>query len=99
MKVWAFARLLLADLWGWSTADQGASRAQITAAGLDPDDRRLALCAELSQKIMGYPRHLSQHVGGFIVTKSRLDEIVPIENAAMDFSHFKIRVNFFFDTN
>ncbi|MCC3305211.1 error-prone DNA polymerase [Sneathiella sp. HT1-7] len=71
-------------IWGWSTADQGASRAQITAAGLDPDDRRLALCAELSQKIMGYPRHLSQHVGGFIVTKSRLDEIVPIENAAME---------------
>ncbi|MDF2369115.1 error-prone DNA polymerase [Sneathiella sp.] len=71
-------------IWGWSTSDKGTSRAQIKAAGLDPDDRRLALCAELSQKIMGYPRHLSQHVGGFIVTKSRLDEIVPIENAAME---------------
>lgn len=71
-------------IWGWSTSDQGASRTQIRAAGLDPDDRRLELCAELSQKIMGYPRHLSQHVGGFIVTKSRLDEIVPVENAAME---------------
>lgn len=71
-------------VWGWSMSDRGTSRAQIKAAGLDPDDRRLALCAELSQKIMGYPRHLSQHVGGFIITKSRLDEIVPVENAAME---------------
>ena len=33
---------------------------------------------------MGLPRHLSQHVGGFVITRSRLDEVVPIENAAME---------------
>ena len=71
-------------IWGWSGSDQAASRAHIRASGLDPDDRRLGLCAELSRKIMGYPRHLSQHVGGFIITKSRLDDIVPVENAAME---------------
>ena len=32
---------------------------------------------------MGFPRHLSQHVGGFVITRGRLDELVPIENAAM----------------
>jgi len=71
-------------IWGWSSSDQATSRSQIKAAGLDPDDKRLALCAELTQKIMGYPRHLSQHVGGFIITKARLDDIVPVENAAME---------------
>ncbi|MCR9214260.1 MAG: error-prone DNA polymerase [Proteobacteria bacterium] len=71
-------------IWGWSSSDQATNRSNIKAAGLDPDDRRLALCAELTQEIMGYPRHLSQHVGGFIITKERLDDIVPIENAAME---------------
>ena len=33
---------------------------------------------------MGFPRHLSQHVGGFVITRDRLDEVVPIENAAME---------------
>ena len=51
--------------------------------GLDPDDlgirQLLALCREIS----GSPRHLSQHVGGFVLTKGKLSRIVPIENAAM----------------
>ena len=38
----------------------------------------------LAQDLMGFPRHLSQHVGGFAITRSRLDEVVPVENAAMD---------------
>ena len=38
----------------------------------------------LAQELMGFPRHLSQHVGGFAITRSRLDEVVPVENAAMD---------------
>src|ERR1700721_1594051 len=38
----------------------------------------------LAQELMGVPRHLSQHVGGFVITRSRLDEVVPIENAAME---------------
>ena len=39
---------------------------------------------ELAEELIGTPRHLSQHVGGFVITRSRLDEVVPIENAAMD---------------
>ena len=38
----------------------------------------------LVDEIIGFPRHLSQHVGGFVITEGRLDELVPIENAAMD---------------
>jgi error-prone DNA polymerase len=56
---------------------------RIRASGFDPDDPRtrrlMALCAE----ILGFPRHLSQHVGGFVIARGRLDELVPIENAAM----------------
>ena len=39
---------------------------------------------ELAEELIDFPRHLSQHVGGFVMTRSRLDEVVPIENAAMD---------------
>ena len=38
----------------------------------------------LAEELIDFPRHLSQHVGGFVITQSRLDEVVPIENAAMD---------------
>jgi len=42
------------------------------------------LALELSASLCGFPRHLSQHVGGFVLTEGRLDELVPIQNAAMD---------------
>ena len=53
-------------------------------AGLDPDDPLLARVIELAGELSGFPRHLSQHVGGFVLTKGRLDETVPIGNAAME---------------
>ena len=54
-------------------------------AGLDPSDPRLNQVMDLGQAIdRSSPRHLSQHVGGFVITRSRLDEVVPIENAAME---------------
>ncbi len=49
-----------------------------------PAADRLRLTLELAQQLIGFPRHLSQHVGGFVITKSPLDDVVPIENAAMD---------------
>ncbi|NMD07296.1 MAG: error-prone DNA polymerase, partial [Phyllobacteriaceae bacterium] len=52
--------------------------------GLDPDDPLLSRTLELAGEIAGFPRHLSQHVGGFILTRERLDETVPIGNAAME---------------
>ena len=56
----------------------------VREAGLDPDEPRLAHCLRIARDITGFPRHLSQHVGGFVITRGRLDELVPIANAAMD---------------
>ena len=52
--------------------------------GFDPADRRLRLTLELARELYGFPRHLSQHTGGFVISREPLCEIVPIENAAME---------------
>ena len=74
---------LSSQLWGFFSA-QGLERQRMAEIGLDPDDRRLMLTMELIYEIIGFPRHLSQHVGGFVITQGRLDELVPVENAAME---------------
>ena len=51
--------------------------------GLDPENRTLRLLAKLVKQVLGFPRHLSQHVGGFVITRGPLCELVPLENAAM----------------
>jgi error-prone DNA polymerase len=69
-------------VWGWSNdpiADQ-----RVREAGLDPTDRALRLALDLAAQLVGFPRHLSQHVGGFVITRGPLSELVPIENAAME---------------
>jgi len=85
-KVMGLPQDLLAAIasgsWGWSS--RPPSREALVELGLNPDDRRLAQTLELIAEIIGFPRHLSQHVGGFVITKGRLDELCPIENAAMD---------------
>jgi error-prone DNA polymerase len=73
---------LASTLWGWSNS--GVSEPEARRAGLDPFDPRLKQTMALAEELIGAPRHLSQHVGGFVITRSRLDEVVPIENAAMD---------------
>lgn len=50
----------------------------------NPDDRRLVLTLQLAQQLMGAPRHLGQHPGGFVLTHDRLDDLVPIEPARMN---------------
>ena len=57
--------------------------AQIREAGLDPDSPVLRRCVALVREIKGFPRHLSQHVGGFVIARRSLEELVPVENAAM----------------
>ncbi|MFW2589316.1 error-prone DNA polymerase [Sagittula sp. SSi028] len=74
---------LSSQLWGFFSTN-GMESHRLREIGLDPTDRRLMLTMDLIHEIIGFPRHLSQHVGGFIVTEGRLDELVPIENAAMD---------------
>jgi DNA-directed DNA polymerase III PolC len=56
---------------------------RIRASGFDPLDPVIARLITLAAEILGFPRHLSQHVGGFVIARGRLDELVPIENAAM----------------
>ena len=73
---------LLADL-GLGRA-AGCRRSGSPSSASTPTDRRLALTMELVEEIIGFPRHLSQHVGGFVITEGRLDELVPVENAAME---------------
>lgn len=71
---------LSGSIWGWWT--EGFSEDQAKAAGLDmrePTTKRVLGYADLLQR---FPRHLSQHVGGFVITRDRLDEIVPIMNTA-----------------
>jgi error-prone DNA polymerase len=52
-------------------------------AGFEPDNPKVKLLLDLSQQLLGFPRHLSQHVGGFVISQGLLEELVPIENAAM----------------
>jgi error-prone DNA polymerase len=70
-------------IWGWS--EDGVTDAELKELNLNPTDRRLRLTLELARQLMGTPRHLSQHPGGFVLTYDRLDEMVPIEPAAMEF--------------
>jgi len=71
------------QLWGFFDTS-GMAEQQLREIGLDPTDKRLALTLKLIFEIQGFPRHLSQHVGGFIITEGRLDELVPVENATME---------------
>ena len=68
----------------WGSMREEMSDTRLIEAGLDPKDPLLNQVLELAGEITGFPRHLSQHVGGFVLTKHRLDETVPIGNAAMD---------------
>jgi error-prone DNA polymerase len=67
------------DLWGDGVEDE-----RVQELGLSLSNRRLRLALRLTKELIGFPRHLSQHVGGFVITRRRLDEVVPIENAAME---------------
>ncbi|PWE28390.1 error-prone DNA polymerase [Maritimibacter sp. 55A14] len=73
---------MASQIWGWGGG--GLSPARLAEIGLDPTDRRLAQTLQLATQIQGFPRHLSQHVGGFVITEGRLDELCPVENAAME---------------
>ncbi len=57
---------------------------RLEEAGFDPQHPVVAELAALAQEVIGFPRHLSQHSGGFVIARDRLDRLVPIENAAMD---------------
>lgn len=72
---------LAGSVWGWSAAD--LSEREAKAAGLDTKDPTTVRVLDYATALMSFPRHLSQHVGGFVITRDRLDEVVPIMNTAM----------------
>jgi len=72
---------LAASQWGSWGSDIGDRH--VEQAGLDPANPMIGRAVAMATRLLGFPRHLSQHVGGFILTQDRLDELVPIGNAAM----------------
>lgn len=64
--------------WGEEVPDH-----YVRQAGLDPENPEIRRAVALATQLLKFPRHLSQHVGGYVLTKRRLDETVPIGNAAM----------------
>ncbi len=72
---------LARTVWGYG---DGLPDEHIRQAGLDPFNPAIRQAVHLADDLIGFPRHLSQHVGGFVLTRAPLDEIVPIGNAAMD---------------
>jgi len=72
---------LTSSLSWWDKREELPQR--FAAVGLDPQSPRVAKWLVLAEQLRGFPRHLSQHVGGFVISRGRLDRLVPIENAAM----------------
>lgn len=72
---------LASTIWGHWGDD--VPEARVVEAGFDPANPEIARLRELTERLLEFPRHLSQHVGGFVLTEGRLDELVPIHNAAM----------------
>jgi len=72
----------------WGSFGSGPDERRLVEAGFDPDNPEIARLKSLSDQLLKFPRHLSQHVGGFILTENRLDETVPIHNGAMKDRNF-----------
>lgn len=68
----------------WGSWGKGLNDMQVRQAGLDPQNPMINLAVELATELIEFPRHLSQHVGGYVLTQDRLDTYVPIGNAAME---------------
>ncbi|HCS16981.1 MAG TPA: Error-prone DNA polymerase 2, partial [Erythrobacter sp.] len=75
-------KMLTGLVWGWSM--DGIPQERVESLNLNSEDHRLKLTLELARQLIGTPRHLSQHPGGFVLTQDRLDDLVPIEPARME---------------
>ncbi len=72
---------LAGQVWGWS--DEGVQEGHAESLNLNLADRRLRLALQLSKELIGFPRHMGTHPGGFVLTRDKLADLVPIEPAAM----------------
>jgi error-prone DNA polymerase len=68
----------------WNSGDELWSADRLREAGIDPEQKLVKRTVALARELVGLPRHLSQHVGGFVLTRGRLDETVPVGPAAME---------------
>jgi error-prone DNA polymerase len=85
-KVFGLSDDVIAALNGtaWGHGSTPIDETRVRSAGLDPADPSLALALRMAEELTGFPRHLTQHSGGFVITRDRLDEVAPIMNAAME---------------
>ncbi|MFC7333049.1 error-prone DNA polymerase [Rhodocista pekingensis] len=72
---------LSGTVWGWGR--EGVEAERIRQAGIDPDAPLVLRTLELARELIGFPRHLSQHVGGFVITRGPLPDLCPVMNASM----------------
>lgn len=73
---------LSGTIWGSWSGDE-VPETRVAQAGFDPANPELARLRDMASSLLEFPRHLSQHVGGFVLSQGRLDELVPVHNAAM----------------
>ncbi len=83
-KALGLSEEVIGALSGMTAWSRGLEPDHIREAGLDPEDRNIRLAVRLARELRGFPRHLSQHTGGFVITRGSLEDIVPVGNAAMD---------------
>ena len=74
---------LLAECYGWGNGETPMEQ-RLREAGFDPENPLIHRVLAVTAQLRGHPRHLSQHVGGFVINDGPLSEVVPVENAAMD---------------
>ncbi|SFK48905.1 error-prone DNA polymerase [Lysobacter sp. cf310] len=74
---------LLAECYGWGNGETPMEQ-RLGEAGFDPDNPLIRRVLAVTAQLRGHPRHLSQHVGGFVISDASLSTVVPVENAAMD---------------
>ena len=72
----------------WGSWGSELKESQVRQGKLDPENLAIARAVHFANQIMGFPRHLSQHVGGFVLTDDALNTLVPIGPAAMDDRYF-----------
>jgi len=74
---------LASQVWGGGGSEGGVGEEHAAELNLNLGDRRLRLALELARELVGFPRQLGTHPGGFVLTQDRLDELVPVAPAAM----------------
>ena len=89
-KVFGLTEDIAADLASgvWGSWGSNLSEAQVRQGQHNPFNVLIARAVKVANELIGFPRHLSQHVGGFVLTDDRLDEFVPVSPATMEDRHF-----------